>query len=346
MTSIKKTKTNSQQNTAQVVKKRTFGGKLILVALLGVLIIVIVVGAAIFWEKELEPMVGVDLPDEVQETSESSSIIPYICEQDPESCDSAPLTFRGAENALQEQALEKAPSSSMTPLTEPNADPDETTTSSNQGAPVVKYPSEARSEVAEGGISQTFEFVSILRDLEDKLGVVDEILDEFDPLKHEVEMLRFIVLIQSTKDGSIPFELLVQSLAKSSDFNLQKLATDLPQQGRIIPFPQLSLQVVEKKAVKPTTARTNDAQAWWNEFLDWVSSIVEIKTPADVEEGQKVIAFKEAALSGQYAYAVTLYGKMDESKQQQYEPWLQQIQKQAALELLRLVFLQQLQEGV
>lgn len=346
MTSIKKTKAGSQQQTTPSVKQRKSRGKLSLIAFLGLLIIIVVVGAAIFWERNIESVVGVDLPDEAQETAESSSIIPYICEQDPESCSSAPLTFRGTESAPQDQALAKAPSSSMAPLNESTADPENTTTSSNQGVPVVKYPSEARSEVAEGGISQTFEFVSILRALEDKLGVVDEILDEFDPLKQEVEILRFIVLVQSTKDGAIPFEFLVQSLAKSSDSNLHKLATGLPQEGRIIPFPQLPLQIVEKKVVKPTAVPTNDARAWWNEFLDWASSIVDIKTPADVEEGQKVIAFKEAALLGQYAYAVTLYEKMDESKQKQYDPWLQQIQKLAALELLRLVLLQQLQEGV
>lgn len=342
MTSIKKTKAESEQQITPNAKQRKSGGKLGLIAFLGVLIIGVVVGAAVFWEKKLESVVGVDLPDEAQETAESSSIIPYICEQDPESCDSAPLTFRGTETAPQDQTLAKAPSASMTPLTEQTADPDETTTSSDQAGPVVKYPSEAKAEGAEGGISQTFEFVSILRDLEDKLGVVDDILDEFDPLKHEVEMLRLIVLVQSTKDGAIPFEFLVQSLAKSSHSNLQKLATDLPEKGRIIPFPQLPLRVIEKKAIKTS----DDAQGWWHEFLDWVSSIVEIKTPADVEEGQKVIAFKEAALSGQYAYAVTLYAKMDASKQQQYEPWQQQIQKLAALELLRLVLLQQLQEGV
>ena len=346
MTSIKKTKSGSPQQASSNVKQRKSAGKLGLIAFLGILIIGVVVGAAIFWEKKLESLVGVDLPDEAQETAESSSIIPYICEQDPESCDSAPLTFRGTETAPQDQTLAKSPSASMTPLTKQTADPDDTTTSSDQTGPVVKYPSEAKPDAAEVDISQTFEFVSILRDLEDKLGVVDEILDEFDPLKHEVEMLRLILLVQSTKEGAIPFEFLVQSLAKSSDSNLQKLATELPQKGRIVPFPQLPLRVVEKKAIKTSAAATNDAQAWWNEFLDWMSSIVEIKTPADVEEGQKVMAFKEAALSGQYAYAVTLYGKMDESKQQQYESWLQQIQKLAALELLRLVLLQQLQEGV
>lgn len=334
MTSEKKTKTDSH------TPKHTHssGVKIAALAVVGALIIVTVVGIAIYWEKDLEPLVGVDLPNEAQETSESSSIIPYICEQDPENCEKFPLTFRGddqesgEDETSQDLEIEDHPEDEL---------------SSQDKAPIITYPSTDNAFGTSSGMTRTFESLFLLQDLEERLESVEKTINEFDPLEQEVEILRLLVLLQSTKDGAIPFEFLFQSLAKLSDGKLQKLASQLPKDGKIIPFSQIPLIYPEDPSPGTTTASKGGMlQTWWSDFLEWGASVIQIKTSTEVEEGRKVMAFREATISGQYVYATAVYQDMDTSHQKTYALWYAQIQKIILLEAIRLALLHKLQEGV
>jgi len=69
--------------------------KIWILAGFGVILFALVVGAALVWEREIEPHLKADLPAESQDTSGASALMPYICDQNPEACEGHPMTFQG-----------------------------------------------------------------------------------------------------------------------------------------------------------------------------------------------------------------------------------------------------------
>lgn len=68
--------------------------KLLLSAALIALLVISVV-LTMYWDSKIEPMIGMDVPDQEMASAESRAMLPYICEQDPEKCLNEPVTFRG-----------------------------------------------------------------------------------------------------------------------------------------------------------------------------------------------------------------------------------------------------------
>ncbi len=66
----------------------------------GVILFALVVGAALVWEREIEPHMRTDLPEESQDTSGASALMPYICDQNPEACEDRLMTFQGEKEGV------------------------------------------------------------------------------------------------------------------------------------------------------------------------------------------------------------------------------------------------------
>ena len=75
--------------------------KIWILAGFGVILFALVVGAALVWEREIEPHMRTDLPEESQDTSGASALMPYICDQNPEACENRLMTFQGEKEGTQ-----------------------------------------------------------------------------------------------------------------------------------------------------------------------------------------------------------------------------------------------------
>ena len=334
-------KTTTHNNSSPKPKSKSF---MPLLGLIGVAIIGLVVGSAILWEKKLENLVGFDLPHEDQETAETTSMIPFICERDPEACAKEPLTFQGRDrlNKDKPQPIEipqevEEVVVEETPIIEDVVIQDEDVVVEEPSINIT-YPKEAepQAEEEQAGILGTLKNLPILKEMEEKLDSIEEI----KPLQRKVEVLGALAVLDNVRLGHSSSGVLQKTLAQSQSESLKALASQVPE-GRVIPFSQL--EIIEVKAPKQEDAK--ESQSIWDEVLNWGASLVEIKTQAEAVDAERIQEFRSASESGEYDQAFALYEQLTPEQRQAYGNWIKEIQKRKRLRVLNEMLLQQLAGG-
>lgn len=115
----KKIKTEDEKVLHEEAEERVSfeRSKIWILAGFGVILFALVVGAALVWEREIEPRMHTDLPEESQDTSGASALMPYICDQNPEACEDRLMTFQGEKEGVQAIQPPTAPHPTMVPDT-------------------------------------------------------------------------------------------------------------------------------------------------------------------------------------------------------------------------------------